>query len=346
MNLLQIVADGSPGGGTTFVLEMINSLESPTLVTQKDSYAIEAAGDVPKYGIDFFSSPLDFRIPIQMQKIIDKVKPDIIHVHGFRAAYFLSFCKKRAPTVYTIHGLHGIYTNTPFTKWGQRRAIRKSDVTIFVSHAEEDIALKHDLLRGANHCVIPNGINIKDFPKRGVLKEKLLGFVGRLSKEKDPLFLLKVMEILGPKGYHLKVIGGGELEDQMKKSPFVTVTGKLSREEALKHLVEVERVLIPSIWEASGLVLLEAMALEIPVIASRIPPFEEAALPGPLATLIDEKDPQKYADAVLAKEDYTTSAKKRFEEAYLWGRCMSAYLKIYANISDRSFSESSLHSPS
>jgi len=332
MKILQIVADGNPGGGTTFVLEMIGSIKNPVLLTQKKSYALEAAGDIPKYGVNFFTTRFDMRIPLKIRRIINEVKPDLIHVHGGRAAFFLSFVRKKCPIIYTIHGLHGIYKRVPLSKWAQRKAIKKADLSVFVSIGEEEVALKNDLIRGANHCVIPNGIDKLKLPKRQPPKEKLLAFVGSVTPVKDPLFLLKVMEILGPKGYHLKVIGGGELEENMKKSSYVTVTGRLPREDALKQLAEAEAVLIPSVWEACALLLLEAMAMEIPIIASRISAFEEVVEPGPLATLIDRKDPKKYAEAVLAKEDYTKEAKKRFEEKYLWERCMSSYEGIYQNL--------------
>lgn len=332
MKILQIVADGNPGGGTTFVLEMIRSLEEATLVTQKDSYAAKVK-EVPTYGIDFFTSRLDLRISLKLKKIIKEKAPDLIHVHGGRAAFFLSFVPTDIPILYTIHGLHGLHQKIPFSKWGQRRAIKKAALTVFVSRSEEELALKHDLIRGSNHCVVVNGIDPQKLPPRRPPKEKLLAFMGRVTAVKAPLFLLKVMEILGPQGYHLKVIGGGDLEEEMKQSPYVTVTGQLSREKALQEFAEVEAVLIPSIWEACSLLVLEAMALEIPIIASRITAFEEVTEPGPLATLIDSKDPQKWANAILAKNDYTAAAKKRFSEKYRWETCMNSYKEIYRELS-------------
>ncbi len=321
MKILQIVADGNPGGGTTFVLELMGD---GVLLTQKGSYAAKLTSG---YEIDFFTSRLDLRIALKMNKVIDEIKPELIHVHGGRAAFFLSFCKKVCPIIYTVHGLHGIYQGLRFSKWGERRAMQKADLVTFVSHAEEELALKCNLLRGTSHCVIPNGIDPKKLPTRKKPKPKLLGFIGRLCDQKDPLFLLKVMEILGPMGYHLRVIGGGEYEEAMKQSPHVTVTGKLPRKEALEKLADIETLLVPSRWEAFGLVLLEAMALEIPIIASKIPPFEEVL--GSFGTLIDEKDPQKYVDAVLAGADYTQAAKERFEKHYLWEQCANSYHSIF-----------------
>ncbi|QVL57571.1 MAG: glycosyltransferase family 4 protein [Simkaniaceae bacterium] len=335
MKILQVVADGNPGGGTTFVLDVLQSLDNPVLLTQKDSYALEKAGEIPKYGIDFFTSRLDLRIPMKMQKVIDKVEPDLIHVHGGRAAFFLSFCRKSCPVIYTVHGLHGIHQGLKFSRWGERKAMKGASLVNFVSHIEEELALKTNLLRGTNHCVIPHGIDLNTIPKNEKKIPKLIGFMGRLCEQKDPLFMLEIMKILGPKGYQLRVIGGGEFEEIMKKNPYTTVTGKVSREEGLKLLSEVERVVVPSKWEAFGLILLEAMALEVPIIASRIPPFEEVLAGGTFATLIDKKDPEKYAKAIIEGADYSGDAKKHLLKNFSWKQCIGSYHAIFRELKEK-----------
>ena len=334
MKILQIVADGNPGGGTTFVLDILKTLDAPTLLVQENSYALEKAGDIPKYGINFFTSRFDLRIAAKMQKVINKVRPKLIHVHGGRAAFFLSFCRKPCPVLYTVHGLHGIHQGLKFSRFGERKAIKGATLVNFVSHVEEQLALQTNLLRGTNHCVIPHGIDLVTIPNKGKKIPKLIGFIGRLCAQKDPLFMLEIMKILGPKGYRLRVIGGGEYEKEMKRDPYTSVTGKVSREEGLKLLSEVESVIIPSKWEAFGLVLLEAMALKVPIIASRIPPFEEVLDGGTFATLIDEKDPKKYAAAITQGADYSQEAKKHLLQKFSWERCIGSYHSIFRELKE------------
>ena len=331
MKILQIVADGDPGGGTTFVLEMIKSLDQPLLLTQKDSYALRQARSlgIECYELDFFTSRLDFSICWRMQKIIKRANPECIHVHGSRAAFFLSFCRPPCPVLYTIHGLHGLYNGNLLGRWGERQAIRCADRVVFVSKWEESLAKKKRLLPRANHQVIYNGIALNDLPERRAPTPKLLGFLGRLITQKDPLFMLDVMELLGPRGYQLKMIGGGEFEEQMKRSPYITVTGKLPRQEALKELSDVSAVVVPSSWEAFGLVLIEAMALGVPIIASKLPPFEEILLSGELGVLIEEKDPQKYADAIVEGVDNSQAAERHVQENFSWEACFTRYQSIF-----------------
>ena len=334
MKILQIVADGNPGGGTTFVLEMLKSLEDPILLSQKGSHVIKLARSlgVETHEINFFTSRLDLSIAWRMQKLIKHIQPDVIHVHGNRAAFFLSFCRCPCPVVYTIHGLHGLYNGNLFGKWGEKKAVQCADRIVFVSKAEEQLALKKKLLSHSNHQVIYNGIVLENLPRRKPPTSKLLGFLGRLETPKDPLFMLEVMDILGPQGYHLKMIGGGTFEKQMKSCPYITVTGKLSREKAIEELAEVSAVVAPSKWEAFGLVLIESMALGIPIIASRIPAFEELMVSGKTGVLIDEKDPKKYATAVLQEKDYSQAAQRHVQENFSWEHCFQQYQSIFAEL--------------
>ena len=327
---MQIVADGAHGGGTTFVLELIKSLDHPLLITQKDSYALSVSGEIPKWGINFMRFPFDLSTLLQLKRILAEAKPDLIHLHGGRAAFFFSFIKAPCPVMLTVHGLHSIYGKKFLSRYSYRRSFRHLEALVFVSHFEEEVALNNDLIRGAHHLVIHNGIDESALPPREGIRKKLLGFAGRLSPVKDPLFLLKVMELLGPKGYHLKVVGGGELEMKMRKSPYVTLTGALPRFEALKELATIEKLLVPSVWEACALLPLEAMAMGIPVIASRIPAFEEVLKEH--AELIDQKDPQLWASAILRGEDRSEGAKEYFLKHYRWESCMRSYHHLYSEL--------------
>jgi len=336
MKILQIVADGNPGGGTTFVLDILKSLKNPFLLTQKNSYGLEKAGMIPKWGLDFFTSRLDFRISFKMQKVIDQLKPELIHVHGTRAAFFLSFCRKQCPVLYTVHGLHGIYQKPRWNRFAEKKAMHGANLVNFVSHAEEKLALKMRLLKGLNHFVIPHGIDLKTLPLRRQKIPKLIGFIGRLCPQKDPLFMLEIMKILGPRGYRLRVIGGGEYEGAMKKDPYTTVTGKVSREEGLKLLSEVQCVVVPSRWEAFGLILLEAMALNIPIIAARIPPFEEVLGQSPCAALIDKKNPEDYVKKILKSFSYSGKESHLLLKNFSWKRCIESYHAIFRELKEKS----------
>src|SRR5215204_665001 len=93
MRILQIVADGSPGGGASHVLDILGGLSnvySLGLVTQANSYLLTKASSlgVECFGIDFFRSRLDARVPVNLREVVRKFRPQLLHIHGGRAGFF------------------------------------------------------------------------------------------------------------------------------------------------------------------------------------------------------------------------------------------------------------------
>ena len=102
--------------------------------------------------------------------------------------------------------------------------------------------------------------------------------VGRLVYRKGQSLLLDALDILAQDAnYECRIIGGGpdlnelksrvELSDNLKKH--VVVTGRISDEELLKEYNEADVFVLPSIREATGGVVLEALAKGVPVIAQK-----------------------------------------------------------------------------
>jgi glycosyltransferase involved in cell wall biosynthesis len=121
-------------------------------------------------------------------------------------------------------------------------------------------------------------------------------FVGRICTEKGILVICKALDMLvngkGRKDLHLDIFGAGDqgylselrayLEEK-QLAQVVTFHGKVSQTELIRHYDNSDIMLIPSIWqEPFGLVVVEAMARGLPVIASRVG--------GPAEIVTHEKD--------------------------------------------------------
>ena len=114
MRVLEIVADGNPGGGTTHVLQILRGLRSTHsmgLITQSQSYLFHQAKelDIPSYGLHFFPSRVNLAVSFRLNKIYSEWKPDLIHVHGGRAGLFHTITGTTVPTVYAVHGFHFVH---------------------------------------------------------------------------------------------------------------------------------------------------------------------------------------------------------------------------------------------
>ena len=133
--------------------------------------------------------------------------------------------------------------------------------------------------------VVPNGIDFSKYQIPKILKEKnSIVIVGRLAKQKGHIYLIKAMHkvIQQVPDAKLYIIGDGylrnELESYVKNSELeknIIFMGKVSEEEKIERLHKSELFVLPSLHEGFGIVLLEAMACGLPIIASDLPVFRE-----------------------------------------------------------------------
>jgi glycosyltransferase involved in cell wall biosynthesis len=127
--------------------------------------------------------------------------------------------------------------------------------------------------------VIPCGVEIKPQVHRKRIISDLL-FVGRLSKQKNiPLLIHAFKKVLDKKyNVRLHIVGSGEEKENLIKiindyglNKQIIMHGGLSWEKVQKLYSMYDLFILPSIEEAFGMVLIEAMAYGLPIIASDIP---------------------------------------------------------------------------
>jgi glycosyltransferase involved in cell wall biosynthesis len=140
----------------------------------------------------------------------------------------------------------------------------------------------------SNAVVISNGIDAERFVHLHIDKPPLFtcAFVGRLSEEKNPLFLIDLAKSLLPgHNFVFRVAGEGPLRKDLeqriaeeKLEEHFVIHGHVDDIPAL--LAESHCLLIPSHWEGMPLVLLEAGAAGIPVIATPVGNIPAIVTPG------------------------------------------------------------------
>ncbi|MDQ7785861.1 MAG: glycosyltransferase [Desulfomonilaceae bacterium] len=356
MRLLQIIADGRPGGGTTQVLALLEGLKSLDqdllFVCQRDSYALEQAAGmgIATSGIDFFRSRLDPRVAIKLQRLIRSFRPHVVHVHGSRAGFLSSIKwsnRHRPPVVYTVHGYH-----FPTKPWvirslaalAERRTSRWADITVFVSQHDRRLATELRLLPGpANGTVVYNGIKPEDIPRKAPANGSTVGFIGRLTYQKDPLLFVKIIRILAAEGYTAKIVGGGDMERDVGRSiekcgltGHIKLCGSLPRGEALTEISDSAVVVFPSRWEGLPIAPLELMYMGIPVVASDVCGTPEIIEHHVSGVLIQDRDPFEYAAAIrriVDDSDYrgrlVTNAKRTVTDKFLQQRVTEQYMTLY-----------------
>lgn len=114
--------------------------------------------------------------------------------------------------------------------------------------------------------------------KFGLKNLSFLLYVGRLSKEKNVAYLLKIMQNLRKKNSNIKLLiaGKGELKNLLQTealstglAKMVVFTGFLPQNELLCAYREADIFILPSLFELQGIVALEAMAMGCAILVAR-----------------------------------------------------------------------------
>ncbi len=318
MRVMQIVADGGPGGGTTHVLQVLRGLgtiRSLGLITQRNSYLFDEAASlgIECFGLDFFRSRLDVRVSRKLRQIVQDFQPQLIHAHGGRAGFFCALAAPKVPMVYTVHGYHFLHKRPRIVRYlalrAERMVARHADNIIFVSNHDMKVAQDCKLLLDPNRGnVIYNGIPLAEIPRAESPVQRRIGFIGRLVHQKDPLLFLEVMERLPD--YSAVIVGAGDLEDKVRVEierrglSRVRMLGGLPRSEALEELSQLQTIVMTSRWEGLPILPLEAMQAGVPVVATNVGGLDEIIENGRSGLLVDGRSVGEMVRAVeQATED-------------------------------------------
>jgi glycosyltransferase involved in cell wall biosynthesis len=165
-------------------------------------------------------------------------------------------------------------------------------------------------------------------------------FSGRLSEEKGLKVLLEAWKKLKPNA-RLEILGDGPLAgwlaQQVNGCPKIDCRGWLPREQALEAVKGACLLVAPSVcYEGSPLVVLEAFAAGVPVVASRIGSLAEIVEHGRTGLLATAGDPEDLAamlDRVLASPSQAAAmgreARLEFETHYTAAANYEQLMRIY-----------------
>lgn len=216
---------------------------------------------------------------------INDLQPDVIYCHstwaGVLGRFPYLFCKKKVRIIYNAHGwsfnMYTSFWKKQIYAFIERLLARVTDKIINVSKYEMDSAVAMGLPE-AKMVMIYSGIS----PEKSVINKKVkmpvdkvnLLFVGRFDPQKGVDFLLKVFKDYEEdlQHIHLWIIGDNVVSDgkgiDKKNTDNITFLGWIPHEELPAYYEACDAVIMPSRWEAFGLVAIEAMKYGKPVIVS------------------------------------------------------------------------------
>jgi glycosyltransferase involved in cell wall biosynthesis len=253
--------------------------------------------------------PWDWKVVAQLLGLCRRERVAIWHGHDYKSnalGLLLSrFWKMRLVT--TVHGWVRYTRRTPVYYWIDRQCLPRYERVICVSQDLHERCLACGV--AADRCVlIDNAIDTTEFCRRlspedakrrlGIPANRLvIGAVGRLSAEKGFDVLIRAVQQLLRKGLDAELLIVGEGEEQLALQALIAeldCPGRmrlLGYRSDLRELYQAMDVFaLSSLREGLPNVLLEAMALEVPVVATRIAGIPRLIRDGENGLLVDPGD--------------------------------------------------------
>jgi len=276
-----------------------------------------------------------------LSKVIDQSKPDIIHTHGDVALIDMGplLIFKKLPKV--IHTYH--FGNYPHIKKRYLLASmlfsRFPDKLISVSDAQQRSIIKYLHAPSSKISTIVNGVSgnpyadekltVNEITREGFASDNdlIVGSVAVLTKQKGIPYLLDAIKLISQERENIKFIiaGGGPLEESLRQqatelgiSNYIHFTGW--RSDALKFMNAFDIFIMPSLWEALPIVLLEALASRKTIITTDVGDNSKIIDHMTNGVLIPAKDPQAITNAILELADnppLREAMRKRAFDSYI-----------------------------
>lgn len=214
----------------------------------------------------------------QLSKVIKRVKPDIIHAHDIKASFFVSLTHKKIPYICHLHNNAQENRKLSIKSFLFNLACKKAKKVIFVSNSNyNDYYFKKKIEKKS--VILKNVISIESLESKVKQDKKKYNndivFLGRLSKPKNPLYLLEILKlaILKKKDLKCALIGDGELRQQCEEyiknnnlGKNIKLYGFLSN--PYKILKDSKMMLMSSIYEGTPMCALESIALGVPIVST------------------------------------------------------------------------------
>ena len=203
---------------------------------------------------------LDGRLKDLIHAIQDQ-SPDLIHTHGYKAGIIGRIAAKmtNTPCVSTFH--NGDLGS------GKLRAYTALD--IWTSKYSTNIAVSKEIAGRLKHqcaAVLPNFIGLNSIPPS--INGRQIAFVGRLEYEKNPTLFCQLALAFQEDEFH--VYGDGSQRAQLERKGPENLYFHGAVNDIDKRWALIDVLVIPSLQEGLPLAALEAMANNVPVIASAV----------------------------------------------------------------------------
>jgi glycosyltransferase involved in cell wall biosynthesis len=279
----------------------------------------------------------DPRLVSRVAHLVKALDIDILHSHEVKSDVITYLAAKLRPvtTVTTLHGWIGNSRKQRLFVAIDKRVVRGFDLVIVVSALMRDqvaaAGVPADRLR-----LLHNGIVLDRYRKtgkKGFLAEALgrtppgpvISSIGRLSREKGHADLVEALALLATRGHVVTAVLAGDGPERQRLADQIHARGLDHAVHLIGYVGKPERILeetdlavLPSHTEGLPNAALEALAMEVPVLATRVGGTPEVITDGETGRLVPAHSPEAMAEAIA---DFLV-APQRWQQMAHRGRVM------------------------
>jgi glycosyltransferase involved in cell wall biosynthesis len=355
IRIVHVVQGLGIGGQERLVMQLSHELaarghEPAIVVLSPGGRVREEARGVPIYDATRARGS-DPCLVARLALLLGRLRADVVHTHNPAPLIHAIPAALMARVPRRVHTKHGVNIYGRRSLWAARALVRCVHAVVAVSAETARVARSKERVPERRLHVVPNGVPLgayrRDLQERARVRAALgiasdavvVGSVGRLAEEKDYPLLVRAMAPLLSGSVRLVLVGDGEARAAVEraippeKAPFVTLTG--ARGDVAAHLSAFDVFALSSRTEGLPLVIPEAMASALPVVATAVgglpssvptdcgvlvPACDELALRAALAALV--------ADRTRAKE-MGEAALRHALARFSIGRMTDAYEDLY-----------------
>ena len=248
---------------------------------------LSAVGGLVRDGVVFQCyGRWDWRTVRALRRYLSEQRIDIVHSHKYKTNLYalIATAGLRCGLVSTCHNWLGTSMKMRLYAALDKRILRGFDRVVGVSGEVVNELMRY--LPVERVVKIDNGTDVARFDQKlpkpqakaalGLGARPVLGFVGRLTADKGVSYLLQAVKLLAPhEQMDIMIIGDGDHENALRnEADYLSIGERVhffgKRNDTPNLYAAMDVFVLPSLKEAFPIVVLEAMASGVPVIASRV----------------------------------------------------------------------------
>jgi glycosyltransferase involved in cell wall biosynthesis len=288
-----------------------------------------------------------------LRQALHKLNPHIVHTHGIHADLHGTLAAPASARVFQSRHNDDPFRRKWIVRWLNQALARRAECVIAISHALASFVETVEGIPASKVQVCHYGLDIQP-PTHSPLRQKfdlpqhapIIGFVGRLTEQKGVRYLLAAFPEVARAvpGVQLLLIGSGAQQTQLEKQAeelfmrcCIHFLGWQSN--ASQWMSAFDVLVVPSLWEGFGLVVLEGMSACLPVVATQVSALPEIVQPEETGILVPPADSQALANALIRilrqpqwAKQLGKNGQARLRSAFSTAQMVQTHLALYQNL--------------